>query len=144
MTIRARNLLYALVPLALACAVSVGAGPHDKAPKASKGHHVDVEATLPAPIFSGGAMPVQWAGIIGPVPTDWFGLYAPEGPDTEAIEWSYVSCSQTASVARATGICGFVIPGTVPPGTYEIRLFSGAGARLSTSHKFDVLDGGVR
>lgn len=142
MSIRLRNLTYTLT-FALIVALAFVAFAHAD-PKEPKGHHVDVQATIPAPIFTGGAMPVQWANISGPAPADWFGLYAPGSPDNEAIEWAYVSCSQTPTIGRATGICGLVVPSTVPPGTYEIRLFSAAGARLSISHRFDVLDGGVQ
>lgn len=145
MNIRARNLLYALA-LSPALVLFVAAGPKD-GPKDKPDHGKGREAVFepgkwPAPIFAGGAMPVQWTNIVGPTPTDHFGLYAPEASDADALEWAYVSCSQTPSIARATGTCGFIIPSTVPPGTYEIRLFSGAGARLATSKPLEVLDGG--
>lgn len=144
---RMRDLLYTVVLLtAAALMVLLAVMP---ALAQGNGHgkgHADLfePGMWPAPVVSGGAMPVQWTDISNPTPTDHFGLYAPEASDADPLEWSYVSCSQTAVVARATGTCGFIIPSTVPPGTYEIRLFAGSGAKLAKSPKFEVLDGGWR
>lgn len=149
MSIRARNLLYALAALAAVLLLAVlpsHAGPKD--PKPPKAQHVDVEPTIPAPVFTGGAMPIQWTNIPSPTAWDWFGLFAPGAGDGDPVEWAYVSCTQVGGfIVRATGICGLVVPSTVPPGTYEVRLFSGVGdgyTRLATSPHVDVLDGGVQ
>lgn len=103
------------------------------------------EVTWPAPVVAGGAMPVEWHDIAAPTPTDWIGLYTPEGGDWGFIEWIYVSCSQQANFARSTGTCGFVIPSSVPPGLYELRLYAADGFhRIATSPRFEILDGGWR
>ena len=131
MTTRQRNILYAVVlfyVLLLAVLVT----------------HAQ-EAVWPAPVVAGGAMPVQWNDIPSPTPTDWVGLYPPEGDKYAFLEWIYVSCSQSPNVARSTGTCGFVIPSTTPPGIYEIRLYAADGyALIAKSPHIEVLDGGWR
>jgi hypothetical protein len=103
------------------------------------------EVTWPAPVTAGGAMPVQWDGITSPTPTDWVGLYPPEGSKYDFLEWIYVSCSQSPNFARSTGTCGFVVPNTVPPGVYELRLYAADGYNLiAKSTTFQVIDGGWR
>lgn len=150
MSSRTRNLLllYALILLASVALLALIAHADPKDPKPPKGHSAVFEpGTWPAPVFAGGAMPVQWTDIPNPTAWDWFGLFPPEALDGDyPLEFAYVSCTQIGGVVvRATGICGFVVPSTVPPGTYEIRLYSGIGTgytRLAKSPKFDVLDGG--
>jgi hypothetical protein len=75
-------------------------------------------------------MPVEWHDIAAPTPTDWVGLYAPEGGNYDFLEWIYVSCSQSPNFARSTGTCGFVIPSSTPPGIYELRLYAADGYNL--------------
>jgi hypothetical protein len=100
------------------------------------------EVTWPAPVAAGGAMPATWNGIVSPTPTDWVGLYAPEGCDFCFIEWIYVSCSQVPHIPRPAGTCGFVVPSSVPPGLYELRLYAADGfSRLATSPPFEIVDG---
>ena len=134
MSIRTRDLLYAFIVSVLAVlAIAIMVIP------------VYAQAVWPAPVVAGGAMPVEWHDIVHPTPTDWVGLYAPESGEYAFIEWIYVSCSQQPNFARSTGTCGFVIPSTVPPGVYEIRLYAADGfSRLATSPHIEVLDGGWR
>src|SRR5207249_2193482 len=80
-----------------------------------------------------------------PTSTDWIGLFASSGaPNTSFLAWIYVSCSQVAGAAAASGSCAFPIPSSTPAGTtYELRLFANNGfTRLATSNTLTVTAGG--
>jgi hypothetical protein len=89
----------------------------------------------PSTINSGNSVTVNWSGITAPSATDWIGLYTVGSSDTTFWAWAYVSCTASATTARASGSCSFQIPVNPPPGTYELRLFSNNGfTRLATSN----------
>lgn len=137
MTTCARDLLYAVAVYVIALLVALAL--------MTIARPAYSQAVWPAPVVAGGAMPVEWNGIPSPTPTDWVGLYPPEGGNYDFLEWIYVSCSQQANFARGTGTCGFVVPSTVPPGVYEIRLYAADGYNLiARSPQIQVLDGGWR
>jgi hypothetical protein len=72
---------------------------------------------------SGGSITVTWSGIVNASPTNWIGLYLPGAPSTaHNCNWMYVSCSKTATIARASGSCIFPLPSGLVSGTYELRL----------------------
>src|SRR5262245_36714686 len=77
-------------------------------------------ATLPA----GGTVTAAWSGIAPPTTTDWIGLYSAGAAPSAYSDWMYVSCSKTASTARASGSCAFTVPATLTPGNYELRLLA--------------------
>ncbi len=88
----------------------------------------------PNSVGVGAAVSVAWSGIPSPSSTDWIGLFLPGATDTAYISWIYVSCSSTPGAPQAAGSCPFVIPSTVPLGTYELRLLANNGfSRLATS-----------
>jgi uncharacterized protein YegP (UPF0339 family) len=61
----------------------------------------------------------------------------PGAGDGSYLAWVYVSCSPAPGGAAAAGTCAFVIPNTVAPGTYELRLLANNGyTRLATSNSF--------
>ena len=63
----------------------------------------------------------------------------PGAANTAFIDWIYVSCSGTPGAARASGSCPFVVPATVAPGTYQLRLLANDGfTALATSNTFAV------
>src|SRR5262249_3846131 len=93
----------------------------------------------PPTVARGPSVTAAWSAIPSPTPTDWIGLYTRGAADTAYIAWIYVSCSQTPGVAAASGSCPFTIPGSLAPGTYELRLFSNNGySRLATSNPLTV------
>ena len=93
----------------------------------------------PTSVAAGGSVTATWAGIASPTTTDWIGLYAPGAADTAYLAWIYVSCSKTPGAAAMAGSCAFPIPGSVPAGTYELRLLSSNGyTRLTTSPALSV------
>ena len=98
----------------------------------------------PTTIAAGGTVTATWSGIATPTATDWIGLYTPGAANTAYIDWIYVSCSQTPGAARASGSCPFVVPTTVAPGTYQLRLLANDGftTLLATSNNFTVTGGG--
>ena len=97
----------------------------------------------PTTVAPGGTITATWSGIANPTATDWIGLYTPGAANTAFIDWIYVSCSQTAGAARASGSCPFVVPSTVAPGTYQLRLLANDGfTLLATSNNFTVAVGG--
>jgi tartrate-resistant acid phosphatase type 5 len=93
----------------------------------------------PTTVAPGGTITATWSGIAAPSATDWIGLYTPGAANTAYIHWIYVSCSQSAGAARASGSCPFVAPSTVAPGTYQLRLLANDGfTLLATSSNFTV------
>src|SRR5262245_7649307 len=93
----------------------------------------------PTTTGAGGMVTATWSGIVAPTSRDWVGLYAPSAADTNFISWMYVSCTQTASNALASGSCSYTLPATLASGNYELRLFSNDGyTRLATSKSFSV------
>ena len=81
----------------------------------------------PAKISAGGTVSISWSGISLPSATDWIGLYTPGSADVNFLDWIYVSCSYTASSARASGSCPYVLPKTLTAGTYELRFLPNDG-----------------
>jgi hypothetical protein len=93
----------------------------------------------PSSVAPGGTITATWSGIATPSATDWLGLYTPGAANTAYLAWIYVSCSQTPGAARAAGSCAFVVPSTVAPGTYQLRLLANNGfTPLATSNTFTV------
>ncbi len=93
----------------------------------------------PGTVSRGEVVTTSWSGIAEPSATDWIALYAPGTPDTAYIDWIYTSCSKTAGEGSASGSCSFVLPSTLPSGTYEIRLFSNDRySLLASSAPFSV------
>jgi hypothetical protein len=81
----------------------------------------------------------MWSGIVAPTSMDWIGLYGPGTADTAFLAWIYVSCSQVAGMPKAEGSCLFALPGSLAPGTYELRVLANNGyTRLGTSNQFTV------
>jgi hypothetical protein len=91
----------------------------------------------------GGTLTVTWTGIATPTPRDWIGLFALGTLNTAFIDWIYVSCSQTAGSPQAFGSCPFIVPASLAPGRYELRLLANDGFtdRLATSSTFTVVAG---
>ena len=92
-------------------------------------------AVSPVAIAPGGTLTVAWRNIAAPTALDWVGLYA-EG----AADASYVTRFYTSG--RATDRTLATLPGSVPAGTYELRLFTNDTlTRLATSNAFAVAAG---
>ena len=93
----------------------------------------------PASALGGAPITASWSSIGSPTATDWIGLFVPGTADTAYLAWIYVSCSQTALAAAASGSCGFAVPTTLAGGTYELRVFAANGfTRLAISNTFSV------
>jgi subtilisin len=98
-----------------------------------------VLTVAPSSVVAGGTVTATWSGIAAPTSTDWIGLYAAGTGDGAYLAWLYVSCAKTPGAAQAGGSCPLQIPGSVPPGAYELRLFAADGlTRLATSGAFTV------
>ena len=94
----------------------------------------------PTAVQAGGILNATWSAIASPTSTDWIGLYQPGAHDTAFIDWIYVSCSKTLANALASGSCPFVVPASVVPGAYELRLYASDGfMRLAISDAFTVI-----
>jgi Right handed beta helix region len=84
----------------------------------------------PTSVAAGGTVTATWAGIPSPTALDWLGLYTPGSSDTAYLAWRYTT-------GTASGNVPFTIPGTITPGTYELRLLSNNGfTRLAISNSF--------
>jgi len=94
----------------------------------------------PSTIPAGGTLTATWQGILSPTSTDWIGVYQQSNPDfTAYIDWFYVDCSKTPGSPLPSGSCPFVVPPSLAPGTYVLRLFSNNGfSQLSASNSFIV------
>jgi len=94
----------------------------------------------PTTIPAGGMLTATWNGIAAPTPTDWIGLFAPSAANTAFIDWIYVSCSKTPGSAKASGSCPFIVPASLAPGDYQLRLLANDGFTdlLATSNVFIV------
>ncbi|MBA3724069.1 MAG: carbohydrate binding domain-containing protein [Candidatus Levybacteria bacterium] len=90
-------------------------------------------------VARGGQITATWSNIPNPSAQDKIGLYAPGQPDGSPIGFVYVSCSQTATVARAAGSCTYTIPTTVPLAQAELRLHAaGTNVVLAKSSVFTI------
>ena len=86
----------------------------------------------PASAPAGGSVTATWGGICAPTGADWIGLYLPGASNQSSLTWRYTT-------GTASGGVPFTIPGTLAPGTYELRLFSNNGyTRLAVSNSFTV------
>jgi hypothetical protein len=93
----------------------------------------------PPSVPAGGTVTATWSGIATPTPMDWLGLYGVDYPDTNPLDWLYVSCSKTPGNARAAGSCTIPVDVGVSPGTYHLRLFANDGyTLLATSASLTV------
>src|SRR4030095_3755137 len=93
----------------------------------------------PTSILTGSTLTATWNGISTPTSTDWIGLFFPGAADTAFIDWIYVSCSKTAGSPQTSGSCPFAVPGSLAPGTYELRLLANDGfTHLAISNTFAV------
>jgi len=91
-------------------------------------------SVTPSSIAAGGTVTATWSGIAAPTSTDWIGLYAPGTPDSYQYyyRWQYTT-------GTASGSMPFAIPATLPPGTYELRLYTNfTYNRIGTSNSFAV------
>ena len=93
----------------------------------------------PETVAPGGTVTASWSGISNPTSRDWIGLYA-FGSSGSYWNWVYASsCTQSAGSAKESGTCPFGVPGNVPNGNYELRLFANGGmSRIATSNPFIV------
>lgn len=93
----------------------------------------------PAPGSTGTA---TWGGVLNPTPKDWIGLYRIGAGDRTFIDWIYIpSCIKApAAFGVPNGSCNFMIPASLPSGSYELRLYANDGfsIRLATSSQFVV------
>jgi hypothetical protein len=104
----------------------------------TKGTRLD-QQFIPNSVAPGAAVTATWSAIGAPSSTDWIALYSVGAADGAYSNWEYVSCTRVATSAVASGACPFIVPGTLPNGNYELRLFASNGfSRLATSNGFTV------
>ena len=86
----------------------------------------------PASVERGGSVTASWSGIASPTATDWIGVYTPGTSNLSYHRFQYTN-------GAASGSAPFLIPATLPSGTYELRLFAANGyTLLATSPTFTV------
>jgi chitodextrinase len=94
----------------------------------------------PGSIPGGGTITATWSGIASPRSTSWIGLYRRGAANTSYIYWMYVSCSQkTPGQPRPSGSCPLRVASSLPPGTYELRLFNEGYKAIATSNGFTLI-----
>jgi hypothetical protein len=76
-----------------------------------------VVRVTPATLAATGTLTVTWESIAVPKPTDWVALVLLNAPDNSFVAWSYTT-------GAATGSVNLSVPASVPPGSYELRLFA--------------------
>jgi hypothetical protein len=95
----------------------------------------------PASVSPGDTIMASWSDIPAPVESDWLGLYGPGTPNTEYLEWVYVSCAKTPGGPRSSGSCAIVVPDALPVGVYELRLLANdTFSVLAVSNAFFVTE----
>lgn len=94
----------------------------------------------PASATAGASITASWGGIVNASATNWIGLYTPgAAASAHNGNWVYVSCSQTAVSARASGSCAFALPSSLRSGTYELRLHAASSwTVIATSNPITV------
>jgi phosphodiesterase/alkaline phosphatase D-like protein len=93
----------------------------------------------PGSVLQGTAVTATWSGIPSATAKDWIGLYAAGAANGSYVAWDYVNCTRISSVAVASGSCPIGVPGPLPNGVYELRVFANDGfTRLATSNPFNV------
>jgi hypothetical protein len=96
-------------------------------------------AASPTSVSPGSTLNATWAQIASPTALDWIGVYQPGSSNTAYLDWFYVSCSKTSGSPLASGSCPFVVPSSLAPGTYQLRLFANDGfTLLATSNNFTI------
>jgi hypothetical protein len=86
---------------------------------------------------AGGVLTADWNAIAAPTATDWIGVYAIGAPAA-----NYVTRVNTNG--QASGSTTLTLPGALPVGDYELRLFSNnTFTRLATSNQISVVAGPV-
>jgi fibronectin type 3 domain-containing protein len=94
-------------------------------------------AASPTSVSPGSTLNATWAQIASPTALDWIGVYQPGSSNTAYLDWFYVSCSRTSGSPLASGSCPFIVPSSLAPGTYQLRLFANNGfTLLATSNNF--------
>lgn len=97
-----------------------------------------LQATPPV-VNRGASVAAVWSGIANPSATDWLGLYAPGGSNTQFLAWLYVNCLQSPTTSSAAGSCALTVPAILAPGTYLLRLLANDGFHtIATSGVFTV------
>jgi hypothetical protein len=96
-----------------------------------------VLAASPALVAPNGAMTVSWQNIASPTPNDWIGVFPIGTGDT-----SYYTRIFTGG--RAADRALIQLPGGLPTGTWELRLYSNnTNTRLASSNTFLVGQPGI-
>src|SRR5262249_37260589 len=86
----------------------------------------------PSTVLAGGTLSATWQGIPNPRSTDWLALVSTGAADASYKAWWYTNGSSSSNEELS-------LPATLPPGTYELRLFSnGSLQRLATSNTVTV------
>jgi hypothetical protein len=86
--------------------------------------------TTNSPI-AGRTVGLRWSGIISPHADDWIGLYPEGGAADSRLELVRITATES-------GLTVFKLPGTLPAGEYELRLYVGGGKRLGTTTKIHI------
>ena len=95
----------------------------------------------PSAAMPGQIVTTTWSGIPSPSATDWIALYANGQPNSNYLDWIYVSCTKSAGSAKASGSCPFTLPISLPFGIYQLRLLANDGyTSLVTSNSLTVGD----
>jgi hypothetical protein len=75
----------------------------------------------PERVPAGGTLSATWQGLVGPSSSDWLGLYVPGSAHSANLT------TPVTLTGQASGQVSVAVPATLAPGTYELRLFKGAG-----------------
>jgi hypothetical protein len=90
----------------------------------------------PSSVRAGNAIQVSVSNSPGNS-TDWVGLFAVGGADSQSLEWKYLNGQQSQPAAGLTSATlNFTAPAT--PGNYEVRLYAKGYVRLGTTNTIAV------
>jgi ABC-type molybdate transport system substrate-binding protein len=93
-------------------------------------------AASPVSVAAGGTMTVSWTGVAWPTSTDWVALAPLNSPDTTYSSWTYGTGTPNGSLLLG-------VPGNLPAGAYEVRMFAqNTINRLGISNIVNITAGG--
>lgn len=92
----------------------------------------------PTNVISGGTTNFSWHNQARSSYTNWVGFFAKGAPNSQKIDWDYVSCAKIPTTDIRNGTCAFTIPPYVTSGTYEFRFFDDVYGQTGTSNPITV------
>ena len=90
-------------------------------------------AGAPAMVAAGASATVSWSDLSSPAPSDWVGLYAPDGSQAGGFYLDSCAAASSGAVPAPSGSCSYALPDA--GGAYVLRLYSSVASGLLASSR---------